>query len=126
MNVPPILALVDVEDVGVSGVVGALKEPECRLLAATRNRAGGGPPGLRIACDTTLIGMELDDPNLPSSANRWLLATSDQVQALGIQWHDDPESANISDIVETLLAITESQARIIAALDLRIQHLEKS
>ncbi|WP_270366128.1 hypothetical protein [Microbacterium algeriense] len=69
--------------------------------------------------------MELDDPNLPASANKWLLATSDQVQALAMQWHADPESANISDIVDTLLAITEGQARIIAALDVRIQALEK-
>ena len=69
--------------------------------------------------------MELDDPNLPASANKWLLATADQVQALAMQWHADPESANISDIVDTMLAITESQARIIAALDLRIQDLEK-
>ncbi len=69
--------------------------------------------------------MELNDPNLPDSANRWLLASSDQVQALGIQWHDDPGSANMSDIVDTLLAITEAQARIIATLDLRIQALEK-
>lgn len=69
--------------------------------------------------------MDLDDPNLPASANRWLLATSDQVQALAMQWRHDPESANISDIVDTLLAITEGQARIIAALDVRIQALEK-
>lgn len=69
--------------------------------------------------------MELHHPNLPASANKWLLATSDQVQALAMQWHNDPESANISDIVDTLLAITEGQARIIAALDVRIQALEK-
>lgn len=69
--------------------------------------------------------MELDDPRLPSSANGWLLATSEQVQALAIQWHDAPENANMSDIVDTLLAITEAQARIIARLDLRIQELEK-
>lgn len=69
--------------------------------------------------------MELDDPRLPASANDWLLATSDQVQALAIQWHDAPENANMSDIVETLLAVTEAQARIIARLDLRIQELEK-
>ncbi|WP_101847398.1 hypothetical protein [Zhihengliuella sp. ISTPL4] len=64
--------------------------------------------------------MELDDPNLPDSANRWLRATSDQVQALAIQWHADPENANMSDIVDTLLALAEAQARIIAAMDLRI------
>lgn len=70
--------------------------------------------------------MDLDDPNLPASANRWLLATSDQVQALAMQWHADPEAANISDIVDTMLAITEGQARIIAALNLRIEALEKT
>ncbi|MGU3424045.1 hypothetical protein [Microbacterium paraoxydans] len=69
--------------------------------------------------------MELDDPRLPTPANDWLLATSDQVQALAIQWHDAPENANMSDIVDTLLAVTEAQARIIARLDLRIQELEK-
>lgn len=70
------------------------------------------------------MSVELDDPNLPDSANRWLLATSDQVQALAIQWHADPENANMSDIVDTLLALAEAQARIIAAMDLRIQGLE--
>ncbi|MDF2558572.1 MAG: hypothetical protein K0R99_18 [Microbacterium sp.] len=68
--------------------------------------------------------MELDDPNLPDSANDWLLATSDQIQALGIQWHADPEAASMADIVDTLLALAEAQARIIAALDLRVQALE--
>lgn len=62
---------------------------------------------------------------VPSSANGWLLATSEQVQALAIQWHDAPENANMSDIIDTLLAITKAQARIIARLDLRIQELEK-
>ena len=69
--------------------------------------------------------MELNDPNLPDSANKWLLATSDQVQALGIQWHADPTSASMADIVDTLLALTEAQARIIAAMDMRIQALER-
>ncbi|MEV8169323.1 hypothetical protein AB0O70_15475 [Microbacterium paraoxydans] len=68
--------------------------------------------------------MELDDPRLPSSANDWLHASSDQVQALAIQWHADPENANMSDIVDTLLALAEAQARVIAAMDLRIQALE--
>lgn len=68
--------------------------------------------------------MELSDPRLPVSAIDWLLATSDQVQALAIQWHDAPDRASMCDIVDTLLAVTESQARIIAELDLRIQEFE--
>jgi hypothetical protein len=68
--------------------------------------------------------MDLHDPNLPDSAVDWLNATSDQVQALGIQWHADPEAASMADIVDTLLALAEAQARIIAGLDLRIQALE--
>jgi hypothetical protein len=69
--------------------------------------------------------MDLDDPHLPESANNWLLATSDQVQALGIQWHADPDAASMADVVDTLLALAEVQARIIAAMDLRIQALER-
>jgi hypothetical protein len=69
--------------------------------------------------------MELDHPDLPDSANNWLLATSEQVQALGIQWHADPDAASMADIVDTLLALAEAQARIIAALDLRLQALER-
>lgn len=65
------------------------------------------------------------DLNLPDSAVGWLNATSDQVQALGIQWREDPESANMADLVDTLLALAESQARIIAAMDHRIQTLER-
>ncbi|WP_336502870.1 hypothetical protein [Microbacterium paraoxydans] len=38
--------------------------------------------------------------------------------------HADPENANMSDIVDTLLALAEAQARIIATMDLRIQTLE--
>lgn len=69
--------------------------------------------------------MEANDLNLPDSAVDWLNATSDQVQALGIQWHADPESANMADLVDTLLALAETQARIIAAMDRRIQALER-
>jgi len=69
--------------------------------------------------------MELHDPSLPDSAVDWLNATSDQVEALGIQWHADPDSANMAHLVDTLLALAESQARIIAAMDLRIQKLER-
>ncbi|MGV2901324.1 hypothetical protein ACNPM4_06560 [Microbacterium sp. AGC62] len=69
--------------------------------------------------------MELSDPNLPETAVDWLNATSDQVQALGIQWRADPESANMAHLVDTLLALAEAQARIIATLDLRIQALER-
>ena len=85
---------------------------------ALRPRRTGS--GLRC----TVEAMELHDPNLPDSANDWLLATSDQVQALGIQWHAAPESASMADIVDTLLALAEAQARIIATMDLRIQALE--
>lgn len=70
--------------------------------------------------------MEPNDLNLPDSAVNWLNATSDQVQALGIQWRADPDLANMSHLVDTLLALAETQARIIAALDLRIQALETS
>lgn len=68
--------------------------------------------------------MERSDLNLPDSAVAWLNATSDQVQALGIQWRVDPDNASMADIVDTMLALTETQARIIADLDRRIQALE--
>lgn len=70
--------------------------------------------------------MERSDLDLPDSAVAWLNATSDQVQALGIQWNADPDNASMADIVDTLLALTETQARIIAGLDRRIQALENS
>ncbi|MER7522650.1 hypothetical protein ABTZ44_07750 [Microbacterium oxydans] len=70
--------------------------------------------------------MERGDLDLPDSAVAWLNATSDQVQALGIQWRVDPDNASMADIVDTLLALTETQARIIADLDHRIQALESS
>lgn len=70
--------------------------------------------------------MERSDLDLPDSAVAWLNATSDQVQALGIQWRTDPDNASMADIVDTLLALTETQARIIADLDHRIQALESS
>ncbi|GAA1161988.1 hypothetical protein F6W69_06380 [Microbacterium oxydans] len=69
--------------------------------------------------------MERSDLCLPDSAIAWLTATSDQVQALGIQWNADPDNANMADIVDTLLALTETQARIIAELDRRIQSLQR-
>ena len=67
--------------------------------------------------------MDRSDLDLPDSAIAWLNATSDQVQALGIQWRVDPDNASMADIVDTLLAVTETQARIIADLDRRIQAL---
>lgn len=73
----------------------------------------------------SLTGMELNDPNLPDSALNWLHTSSDQVQALIMQWQAAPESASMSDIVDTLLALTEAQARNIATLDVRIQALER-
>ena len=73
----------------------------------------------------SLTGMELNDPNLPDSALNGLHTSSDQVQALIMQWQAAPESASMSDIVDTLLALTEAQARIIATLDVRIQALER-
>lgn len=69
--------------------------------------------------------MELDDQNLPVSANDWLLASSDQVRAMVMQWQLDPESASVGDVAATLIALAEAQARIIAKLDLRIQELEE-
>lgn len=94
--------------------------------------SAGGPADAGLSCSQgavelrcTVVCMEWNDPDLPGSANDWLLATSDQVQALAIQWSADPDAASMADIVDTLLALAEAQARIITTLDLRIQAIER-